>query len=371
MTPLLDVTIGNPWAKALVALLVVVGLLTLVALFLIWFERKLAGRIQNRLGPMRVGPYGLLQSVADAVKLLAKEDLRPAGADRWVFELAPFVVFVPAFLTLVAIPWTHAWAVSFLDQGLFYIVAVSGVSFIGFLMAGWASDNKYALLGALRAAAQLISYEIPLVLSLLAVTMVTGTLDLRGITEWQGRVPLVVWQPLAFFIFAAASLSEMERQPFDIPTAESEVVGGPFIEYSGIRWSMFYFASYANLFVGALLAAIVFFGGYDWPLGREWGLWWQVILIAGKTFFFTSVFIWVRFSLPRLRIDQLMSFAWKVLIPLAFLQIFLNGLVLVYDWGDWALLLTSGGALALAVYAIGAGVRRPAAERKLAGSVAA
>ncbi len=370
----LDVTIGNPWAKALIASVIVVGVLTVVALFLIWFERKLAGRIQNRLGPMRVGPYGTLQSVADALKLLAKEDLRPANADRWTFELAPFAVFVPAFLTLVAIPWTHDWAVSFLNQGLFYVVAVSGISFIGFLMAGWGSDNKYALLGALRAAAQLISYEIPLVLSLLAVVMVTGTLDLRGIVEWQGRVPLIFWQPLAFFIFTAASLSEMERQPFDIPTAESEVVGGPFIEYSGIRWSMFYFASYANLFTGALLASIVFLGGYDWPLGRDLGLWWQILLMAGKTFFFTCLFIWIRFSLPRLRIDQLMGFAWKVLIPLAFLQIFLNGLVLVYGWGDWALLLTSGGALAVTTYAIAVGVHRPrkaAREPAAVGSLAA
>ncbi len=374
--PLLDVTIDNPWLKAVIGLVVVVALLTVAALFLIWWERKLAGRIQNRLGPMRVGPYGTLQSVADAIKLMGKEDLRPAGADRWTFALAPFAVFVPAFLTLVAIPWTHKWAVAFLDQGLFYIVAISGVSFIGFLMAGWGSDNKYALLGAMRAAAQLISYEIPLVLSLLAVTMVTGTLSLQGITEWQGRIPLIVWQPLAFFIFTAASLSEMERQPFDIPTAESEVVGGPFIEYSGIRWSMFYFASYANLLTGSLLAAVVFLGGYDWPLGRDWGLWWQLILITAKTFFFICFFIWVRFSLPRMRIDQLMSFAWKILIPLAFLQIFLNGLVLVYDWGDWALLLTSGGALVLSAYLMGASARRPRKrgeperEPELAGSLA-
>jgi len=348
----LNYDIENPWLDALLGLLVIVVLMTLTVLALIYIERKVAARMQQRLGPMRVGPHGTLQTLADAIKLIGKEDLRPASADRWVFELAPFVIFVPAFLAFVAIPFTRNWAVSFLELGIFYIVAVTGLSFIGFLMAGWGSDNKYALLGGMRAAAQLISYEVPLVLSLLAVSMVAGTLSLGEIVEFQGRVPLFVWQPLALFIFIAATLAELERQPFDIPTAESELVGGPFIEYSGIRWSMFMLASYANLFVYSLLASAVFFGGWNWPLGESAGLWLQVLLTFVKTSALILIIIWIRFTFPRLRIDQLMSYCWKVLVPLAFLQIFMNGLVLVYEWPDGILGITSGAGLALAMYII-------------------
>ena len=344
--------IANPWLNAFVGVIVIVALMTIVTLTLIYVERKFAARIQMRLGPMRVGPHGTLQTLADAVKLIGKEDLRPAGADRWVFELAPFAVFVPAFLALIVIPFTREWAVSFLDLGLIYIIAVTSLSFLGFLMAGWASDNRYALLGAMRAAAQLISYEIPLVLSLLAVAMVAGSLNLSEIVVFQGRVPLVVWQPLAFFIFIVAALAELERQPFDIPTAESEVVGGPYIEYSGIRWSMFFLASYTNLFIYSLLGAIVFLGGWNWPLGIEVGVGLQIFWMFIKTSLLILLFIWIRFTLPRLRIDQLMSYCWKVLIPLSFLQVFLNGLVLVYGWPDFALLFTSAAGLALAWYII-------------------
>ena len=344
--------VGNIWLDALLGLLAVVALMTLATFMLIWLERKISARIQMRLGPMRVGPYGLLQTIADAVKLMGKEDLRPKTADRWVFELAPFAVFVPTFAAFVAIPFTRDWAVAFLDLGLFYVVAATGLSFVGFLMAGWASDNKYALLGGMRAAAQLISYEVPMVVTLVAVAMIAGSLNLSEIVLFQNRVPLFVWQPLGFFIFIVAALAELERQPFDIPTAESEVVGGPFIEYSGIRWSMFYLASYTGLMIYSLLGALVFLGGWEWPLGTQAGLWLQLLLIFVKTSLFIAFFMWVRFALVRLRIDQLMSYCWKVLIPLAFLQVFLNGFVLVYGWPDGFLLLTSGAGLALAMYII-------------------
>ena len=344
--------VGNIWLDALLGLLAIVTLMTVSTFMLIWLERNIAARIQMRLGPMRTGPYGLLQTIADALKLIGKEDLRPKTADRWVFELAPFAVFVPTFTAFVAIPFTRDWAIAFLDLGLFYVIAVTGLSFVGFLMAGWASDNKYALLGGMRAAAQLISYEVPMVVTLVAVAMVAGSLNLSEIVLFQGRVPLFVWQPLGFFIFIVAALAELERQPFDIPTAESEVVGGPFIEYSGIRWSMFFLASYTGLMIYSLLGAVVFLGGWEWPLGTEAGLWLQLLLIFVKTSLFIAFFMWVRFALVRLRIDQLMSYCWKVLIPLAFLQVLLNGFVLVYGWPDGMLLVTSGAGLALAMYII-------------------
>jgi len=344
---------GNVWFDAFVRLSAVLGLIILVVLVLTYVERKFVGRIQMRLGPMRTGPYGILQSVADTIKLVTKEDLRPATADRWVFELAPFATFVPAFAVLLALPFTDSWGVRVLDLGLFYVVAVSGLSILGYIMAGWASDNKYALLGAMRSAAQLISYEIPLVLALLALAMVAGSLSLVDIVEAQGRVPFIVWQPLGFFIFMAGMLAETSRRPFDIPSSESEIVGGPWIEYSGIRWSIiFAFTEYASMFGLSVFGALIFLGGWNWPLGLDWGWWWQLILIFVKTTFLIMVTLWMSATFPRLRIDQLMSFCWKLLLPVAFLQILLNGLLLVYKWPDWTLLLTSGGALALTAFLI-------------------
>jgi len=348
----------NPWIDAVVRMLLVVMLVIGVALILIWLERKVAGRIQQRLGPMVVGPYGLLQSVADALKLMTKEDLRPASADRWVFELAPFAAFVPSMLVLVSLPFTADLFVRNLELGLFYIVSVSGLSVVGVLMAGWGSANKYALLGAVRAAAQLISYEIPLVLAILAVAMVAGTLNLGEIVAGQGRVPYIVWQPLGFVIFIIATMAELYRNPFDIPTAESEIVGGPFIEYSGIRWSMFFFAEYINVFALSVLGALVFLGGWNWPGGNEVGWPLQLVLIFAKTSALLLTFMWLRVSLPRLRIDQLMSFCWQVLLPFSFLAIIINGLVLVYEWPDVLLGLFSGVIALIAGWVVYRGSRR-------------
>ncbi len=357
----------NAWVDALIRMGIIALAMPLAVIILTYLERKVSGRLQMRLGPMRVGPYGTLQGVADTVKLLTKEDLRPQTADRWTFELAPFVIVVPVFLAFVTLPFTADLFVRNLELGLFFIVAVSGVSIVGFVMAGWGSDNKYALLGAARAAAQLISYEIPLVLAVVAVAMIAyapeagrGSLNLVEIVDGQGRVPFIVWQPLAFFIFIVAGLAELYRQPFDIPVAESEVVGGPFIEYSGIRWSMFQMAEFVNMVLISVLASLLFLGGWNWPLGNGAGAGLQVPLIFVKTSFFILLFMWLRFSLPRLRIDQLMAFCWQVLLPFAFLQIIINGWVLVYDWPDWTLGALSGAATAAIVYLTYRGARRAA-----------
>lgn len=340
--------LDNPALSALIGLIVITLIMTLAVMFATWYERKAVARMQQRLGPMRVGPWGLLQPLADTVKLVSKEDLRPASADRVTWELSLFAIFVPAFIVLVAVPFTADWFVSPMDLSLLYILAVSGLSFIGFLMAGWGSDNKYALLGGMRAAAQLISYEIPMILSLLAIVMIVGSADVYAIILHQDVVPLVVWQPLGFMIFLTAAIAELERQPFDIPTGESEVAGGVFIEYSGIRWSLFQLTSYVNMYAWSLVGAFVFLGGWEWPFGTDIGWGYQLMLTLVKMTLFIVFFLWVRASFPRLRVDQLMSYAWKVLIPFALVQIFLNGLVLVYDLPDVVLLITSGaGALAL------------------------
>ncbi len=348
----------NAWVDALVRMGIIAALIPLAVIVLTYLERKVIGRFQMRLGPMRVGPYGTLQGVADTVKLLTKEDLRPQTADRWTFELAPFVVVVPVFLAFVTLPFTADLFVRNLELGLFFILAVSGVSIVGFLMAGWGSDNKYALLGGVRAAAQLISYAIPFVLSVLAVAMVGQSLNLVELVDGQDKVPYIAWQPLAFFIFVIAGLAELYRQPFDIPVAESEVVGGPFVEYSGIRWSLFQMAEYLNLVLISVLGSLIFLGGWNWPGGNEVGPALQVFLIVVKASGFILFFMWMRVSMPRLRIDQLMAFCWQVLLPLAFLQIIINGLVLVYGWPDWTLGVLSGIAALAAVYITYRGAHR-------------
>ena len=349
----------NPWLDAVIRLQIIVGLMTVVVMGLIYIERKVIARFQMRLGPTRTGPMGLLQAVADALKLVAKEDIRPKNADPWVFELAPYFVFVPIFLGFIAIPFALDWNVRVLELGLFYIVAIFSVNIVGWVMAGWGSDNRYAMLGALRAAAQAISYELPLILSLLAVAMVADSLSLDEIIQSQRNVPNIVWQPMAFVIFFIAMIAELNRTPFDIPVGESEVVGGPFVEYSGIRWSMFFLAEYAALFILALLTSAVFLGGWAWPFGEDVGVGLQFGLTAVKTGLVIFTVFWVRVTFPRLRIDQLMSFSWKVLLPLSFAQILVNGLILVYDWPNIFLLITSGIGLVFLLWIIDYTARRP------------
>lgn len=354
--PMVD-ALGHPFWSALIGLIVMTLVMTVGVMYATWYERKFVARVQQRLGPTRTGPFGLLQPIADTFKLLTKEDLRPATADVITFEAAVFAIFVPAFIAFAVVPFTADWVIAPVELSLLFLLAISGLSFIGFLMAGWGSDSKYAFLGGMRAAAQLISYEIPLILSMVAVVMIVASADVYQIILFQDKVPLIVWQPLGFIIFLTAAVAELERQPFDIPTGESEVAGGVFIEYSGIRWSMFQLTSYVNMYVIALLGAFVFLGGWEWPWGRDIGWGWQLLLTVAKMGLFIVFFLWVRASFPRLRIDQLMSYAWKVLIPFSLVQIFLNGLVLVYDLPDVFLLITSGAGALLLLFVVYQAVR--------------
>ena len=354
----------NPWADAAIRLQIIVGFMTVVVMGLIYAERKVLARFHQRIGPQRTGPKGTLQSVADAVKLVGKEDLRPAAADPWTFELAPYFVFIPIFLGFVIVPWVQGWNVRILELGILYFVAISSISIVGWLMAGWGSDNRYAIIGALRAAAQGISYELPLVLALLSAAMIAGAFQLDRIVEFQDTVPILVWQPLGFFIFFVAALAELNRTPFDIPVGESEIVGGPFVEYSGIRWSMFFLAEYAGMLIMAFVGSSVFLGGYAWPFGEELGLPFQILISAAKGGLFIFLIFWVRASVPRLRIDQLMGYSWKVLLPFSFLQIMINGLVLVYDLPH-VILLVTGVALLGALFWVTDGIaRRPLQPRR-------
>jgi NADH-quinone oxidoreductase subunit H len=370
----------NVWLDAFVRLMIVVTVMTVTVMALIYLERKFVGRIQMRLGPMRTGPFGTLQSIADALKLLTKEDVRPSTADFWLFELAPYVTFVPVFMTLLALPFMEGWFVRDLQLGLFFIVAISGVTVIGYIMAGWASDNKYALLGAVRSAAQLISYEIPLILGVLAVSMVAGSLNLNDIVRQQDVIPNLVLQPLPFLILLAAILAELSRRPFDIPIGESELVGGPWVEYSGIRWSIiFALTEYAGLWGFSILGALVFLGGWQWPFGTAsfWGDFdfiYQLLLVFVKSFFLILTMMWISATFPRLRIDQLMAFCWKVLLPFGFLQVIINGIVLTYrpseELRDVLLFLTSSVLVVAMSYVIYVATRQPSREVRVPATLA-
>ncbi len=341
---------------ALIRVGLMLGFVFNIVLVLVYVERKVLAHIQQRLGPMRTGFHGILQSPADAIKLLVKEDLAPLTADKWVFRLAPYLVFVPIFMMFVAIPFTSSIVVRHLDMGLFYLVSFSSVSIVGMLMAGWGSDNKYALLGGVRAAAQLISYELPLGISILGVALLTQSLSLRDIVAAQYPLPFLFAQPLGFIIFLTASLAELSRTPFDIPVAESELVGGPLVEYSGMRWGIFFLAEYANLFATSAIGAIIYLGGWSWPFSALQGEGWLIQALAVIWFFikvFALIYIvfWLRGTLPRLRIDQLMTFAWKLLIPFSFLNLLITGAAVVYGTAVLALVWVATAGLGYTIYA--------------------
>ena len=354
--------LGLPdWIDALIRIVFIVALMTVNALALIYLERKILARFHQRVGPTRTGPFGMLQSAADALKLLTKEDVRPTSADRWVFELAPYFAFVPIFLVFIPIPWTETWIVRDLELGFLYVFGVLGLNLVGVVMAGWGSDNKYALLGAVRAAAQAISYELPMLLVSVGVILVVaarltvdggsafGAVNLNVIALEQTTTPFILLQPLGFAIFMIGALAELHRPPFDMPIAESEVVGGYFVEYSGIRWSFFFLAEYTALLLLVVIGSTVFLGGWNFPFGEDVGFGLQVLLTIAKTSAVIFILFWSRAVLPRLRIDQLMAFSWKVLLPFSILQVLANAIILAYGGGEWIIGLTSLALLLLLI----------------------
>lgn len=302
---------------------VVLGVCFLVVLFLVWWERKLSGHFQQRLGPMRTGWHGWLQSFADAIKLFQKEDIIASAVDRKVFYWAPVICFTTSYAAFVALPFGKGLIPSDLNIGILYILAITTFVAISLLMAGWGSNNKYALLGGMRSAAQIVSYEVPLTLSVLGVVMMVESLSMVAIVEAQDKVYnwFIFRQPLGFIVYLIAATAETNRAPFDIPEAEQELVAGFNIEYSGMRFAMFFLAEYMNLFLVSAIAATLFLGGWQGPLLPSW-LWFFL-----KTFFVIFVIIWFKWTYPRLRVDQLMEFCWKWLLPLAFLNLIVSGLL--------------------------------------------
>ena len=326
---------GEPYLTVVSYLLlgfVVFGLLSLIALFLVWWERKIAAHIQQRFGPMRHGWHGWYQTIMDALKLIQKEDIRVDKRDPAVHFWAPVVCFVAAFLAYIVMPFGNGLIVADLNIGVLYIIAVTTFTIISLLMAGWGSNNKYALLGGMRSAAQVVSYEVPMVASILAVVVFAGSLSMVDIVEsQQGWFALdwFIFHPvgfIAFLTYIVAGTAEANRTPFDIPEAEQELVAGYNIEYSGMKFSMFFLAEFVNLFTVSAIATTLFLGGWNGPVLPSW-LWFLV-----KTLAIVLLLMIIRWTLPRLRVDQLMKFAWKFLVPVTFANLILAGIVKHLGW---------------------------------------
>ncbi len=351
----------NEFMRSFIVALISLVIMLLVVLVVIWLERKVSADIQNRVGPIRTGgPLGfILQSLADAIKLLMKEDLRPAGSDRWLFYIAPYLVFLPAFMAYMILPFSATWIPQDVKIGILFYCAVSAVPVLGITIAGWASNNKWSLLGSLRSAAQLVSYEIPLGLAILAVVLLHGTLETGAIVRSQMQYPWLTLVTLpALLIFLVSGLAEVSRTPFDLPEAESELVSGFNTEYSGLRFSTFFLSEFSASFFIAALAVTLFLGGYSlWGFDlyfvnavfgwrpESWFtasgqiipaavpflmkvFWFGVFMV--KTFVVLWILMWVKWTLPRLRIDQVLNFGWKALLPVA-----LANLLLVSVVGAW------------------------------------
>ena len=310
---------------------IVIGVLLLVIAYLIWVERKVMAHMQVRLGPMRVGWHGLLQPIADGLKLITKEDIIPANASKLLFILSPAIAMIPALLSIAVIPFGDTinimgvsidMVITDVNIGILFILAVSSVGVYGILLGGWSSNNKYSLLGGLRSSAQMISYELSMGLSLIGVIMMTESLSLVDTVNAQSNLWFVVLQPVAFVVYAISAIAETNRCPFDLPEAETELVSGFHTEYSSMKFALFFMAEYANIITVSAVGVTFFFGGWRGPFLPP--VVWFLIKMAMCIFFF----VWLRSTFPRFRIDQLMQFAWKVLLPVAIVNVLITGLVM-------------------------------------------
>jgi len=294
------------------------------ALWLTYMERRISAFVQSRTGPNRVGPKGLLQAVVDVLKLLGKEIIVPKNADKVVYLLMPALIFIPPLLIYAVLPFGRDMVAVDMNIGVFYLIAVGSLSTLIFWAAGWSSNNKYSLVGGMRAVAQMVSYELPLVLSLLGVVMLTGTLNMTEIVNAQQNVWFVLTQPIAFLIYFIAGVAETNRAPFDLVEGESEIISGPYTEYGGMTWAMFYgLAEFANVMIVASMCTVMFLGGWLAPFGLDFVPSWLWFFL--KMYLMIFIFMWIRWTFPRIRVDQLMGLGWKVLVPLSLANIFVTG----------------------------------------------
>ncbi len=330
----------------IILVLAVFSVTMLIAMYSTWAERKLSAVMQDRVGPNRAGPFGLLQPLADGIKMFTKEEVIPSGSNRFLFIIGPGIAMLTALITGAVIPWggdlsiggtSYPLQITDINIGVLYLFGVISIGVYGIMIGGWASNNKYSLLGALRASSQMISYEIAMGFSIIALVMMTGTLSLREIVAQQDAgFANVLYQPLAFLIFLICAFAETNRAPFDLPECETELIGGFHTEYSSMKLGLFLFAEYINMFISSAILVSFFWGGYNFPFQHELGLSENALAIAqtavffGKVFCFIFLFMWVRWTLPRFRYDQLMNLGWKILLPLSLLNIFITGMVMYF-----------------------------------------
>ena len=306
----------------MVGLFAVLALVTVNALFLIWMERKVSAHMQLRPGPMEVGWHGSIQTIADALKLIGKELITPIDVDRPVYLLAPIVVFLPVLLSFLVRPFSQTLIIRDMNVGVLLILAFAALTVLAILMAGWASNNKYSVFGAIRSVAQNVAYEIPLLITLMSVIIMVNSFSLVDIVNAQSKYWFVLLQPVAFILYITCATAETNRAPFDLPEAESELVAGFHTEYTGMRFGLFFLAEYTNMFIVAAIATVFFLGGWRGPFLP--GLAWFLI----KVYFVIFLIMWFRWTFPRVRFDQLITFAWKILIPLAFANLIITAFIL-------------------------------------------
>jgi NADH-quinone oxidoreductase subunit H len=336
--PIADVGYAEPWYLQIVKSIVLFAIAVQIVPIVLLAERKLLGRFQQRYGPNRVGPLGIAQPLADILKLATKENFRPNTSVGFLYTLAPVISLMTALAAFAIIPFGDVADIFGQDIGLYgldvgigvlYVFAFGAVAFYGLMLGGWASGSKYSFLGAMRAAAQLISYEVAMGLSLVGVLMTAGTLSLTGIVEAQAGMWYVIPQFVGFIVFLVAGFAETNRAPFDLPEADAELVSGYNTEYGGSKFAAYFFAEYVNILVVSGIAVTMFLGGWQLPLGIDPPGWVDPFVVFAKLFFFVFLFVWIRATLPRLRYDQLMSFGWKVLLPLATLNALVTAVVVV------------------------------------------
>jgi NADH-quinone oxidoreductase subunit H len=336
----------DPLLFKAILVVAVFGITLIVALYSTFGERKIAAVMQDRVGPNRAGPFGLLQPLADGIKMFMKQELIPSVSNKWLFIVGPCIAMLTACMTGVVIPWGGSLTfgeqvfelqIADLNIGILYLFGVVSLGVYGIMIGGWASNNKFSLIGAIRASSQMISYEIAMGMAIIALVMSTGTLSLKEIVMQQDAgLANIVYQPLGFLIFLVCAFAETNRAPFDLPDCETELIGGYHTEYSSLKLGFYLFAEYINMFISSAVIVSFYFGGYNFPFQHELGLDGNLLTIVqtlvffGKIFFFVFFFMWVRWTIPRFRYDQLMHLGWKVLLPLALFNIFATGMVM---WG--------------------------------------
>lgn len=333
--------------EKLIIVVAVFAISMLVALYATFFERKVAAWFQDRIGPDRAGPFGLLQPLADGVKMFMKEDFIPRNADKWLFILGPGIAMFTSLITSAVIPWgkdlelfgrTVSLQVADINIGILFIMGVLSIGVYGIMIGGWASNNKFSLFSAIRASSQMISYELAMGISIITIVMMTGSLSLRDITESQHGINWnVFYQPVCFIVFFVCALAELNRAPFDLAECESELIGGYHTEYGSMKLGFFLFGEYVSMFISSAVISILFFGGYNFPgmdffSGNTLAIL-SVVALFAKIFFFIFVIMWIRWTLPRFRFDQLMHLGWKSLIPIALINMLITGLVIAFKYG--------------------------------------